>query len=72
MLKVKVFEMMAKRGIRTRKNLANKMEITESNVGRIVNGEIKAIRLDTLEKLCLALNCQPGDLFEYIPDEAVL
>jgi putative transcriptional regulator len=69
MLKNKVFEMMVKRGYRTRREVAEILGMTEGNFGRIVNGDIKAIRLDTMDALCKLLNCQPGDLFEYSPDD---
>lgn len=68
MVKVKVYEMMAKRGIRTRQELAQRVGITGPNMGKIVAGNMKAIRLDTMDALCRALDCQPGDLFEYVPD----
>jgi len=68
MIKNRVFEQMARQGIRTRRDLAKVVGLTESNVSRIVNAQVKAIRLDTLEALCRALECQPTDLFEYIPD----
>ena len=68
MVKVKVFEVMARQGIRTRVELARTVGLTEANMGKIVNGDIKAIRLDTINALCRVLDCQPGDLFEYVPD----
>lgn len=68
MLKNRVFAVMADRGIRTQKELAERIGISVSNVGNIVNDQFKAIRRDTLESLCRVLNCQPGDLFEYVPD----
>ena len=68
MMKNKVFEQMAKRGYRTRKEVAEKLGMTQNNFGRIVNGEIKAIRLETLEALCRLLDCQTNDLFEYVPN----
>ena len=69
MVKVKVYEVMASRGIRTRVELAKKTGLTEANMGKIVNADIKAIRLDTLSALCKALDCQPGELLEYVPDK---
>lgn len=69
MLRNKVFEQMAKQGIRTRKALAEKVGLTEPNIGKIVSGDIKGIRLDTLEALCRVLNCQPNELFEYVAGE---
>jgi putative transcriptional regulator len=68
MMKNRVFEQMAKSGIKTRRELAQRVGLTESNISRIVSGQVKAIRLDTLESLCKVLDCQPGDLFEYVAD----
>jgi putative transcriptional regulator len=49
--------------------LSEKLDITMANVSILKNGKAKAIRLDTLKKLCKALDCQPGDLLEYREDE---
>ena len=49
--------------------LSAKLDITMANVSILKNGKAKAIKLDTLNKLCKALDCQPGDLLEYRPDE---
>ena len=48
--------------------LSEKLDITMANVSILKNGKAKAIKLDTLNKLCIALDCQPGDLLEYQPD----
>ena len=48
--------------------LAEKVGITMSNISILKNGKARAIRLSTLEALCKALQCQPGDLLEYSPD----
>lgn len=45
--------------------LAGKVGITMANLSILKNGKAKAVRFSTLEKLCEALDCQPGDLFEY-------
>ena len=50
------------------KDLAQKIGITEANLSLLKSGKVKGVRFDTLEKICLELNCQPGDLFEYVPD----
>ena len=39
-----------------------------ANISILKNGKAKAIRVDTLDKICTALNCQPGDILEYRPD----
>ena len=45
--------------------LADKVGITMANISILKNGKAKAIRLSTLEAICKALQCQPGDLLEY-------
>ena len=49
--------------------LSQKLDITMANVSILKNGKAKAIKLDTLNKLCDLLDCQPGDLLEYQPDK---
>ncbi|MBU0456112.1 MAG: helix-turn-helix transcriptional regulator [Pseudomonadota bacterium] len=56
--------MMAKRKIRS-KELAHQIGITEQNLSVLKNGGAKAIRFSTLEAICKALDCQPGDILEY-------
>jgi len=60
--------MMAKRKIGLM-DLAEKMNITPANLSILKNGKAKAIRLSTLDEICKALKCQPGDILEYA-DEA--
>ena len=48
--------------------LAEKVGITMANISVLKNGKAKAIRLSTLEAICKALKCQPGDILEYSPD----
>jgi putative transcriptional regulator len=50
--------------------LAEQVGITPQNLSVLKTGRAKAIRFSTLEKLCEALQCQPGDLFEYRPGAA--
>lgn len=45
--------------------LADKVGITLANISILKNGKAKAIRLSTLEAICDALDCQPGDILEY-------
>lgn len=49
--------------------LTEKVGITMANLSILKNGKAKAIRFSTLEKICEALECQPGDILEYVPDE---
>ncbi|GKV56508.1 MULTISPECIES: helix-turn-helix transcriptional regulator [unclassified Sporosarcina] len=48
--------------------LSEKVGITMANLSILKNGKAKAIRLSTLEAICKALDCQPGDLLEYEPE----
>ena len=45
--------------------LSNKVGITMANVSILKNGKAKAIKIDTLDKICKALDCQPGDILEW-------
>lgn len=56
--------MLAKRKIRS-KDLANTIGITTANLSILKTGKAKAIRFSTLEKICEALDCQPGDILRY-------
>jgi putative transcriptional regulator len=49
--------------------LTQKVGITMSNLSILKNGKAKAIRLSTLEAICKALDCQPGDILAYEPDK---
>jgi len=60
--------MMAKRNIGL-SELAGKVDITNANLSILKNNKAKAIRFSTLEALCKALSCQPGDIIEYREDE---
>jgi len=48
--------------------LAEQVGITLANLSILKNGKAKAVRLSTLEAICQALDCQPGDLLEYQPE----
>jgi putative transcriptional regulator len=49
--------------------LSDKVEITMSNLSILKTGKAKAVRLDTLSAICRVLNCQPGDILEYVSSE---
>jgi putative transcriptional regulator len=49
--------------------LSENVGITMSNLSILKKSKAKAIRFSTLESICKVLNCQPGDILEYIPDE---
>lgn len=59
--------MMAKRKVGL-SELASKIDITLANLSILKNNKAKAIRFSTLEAICKALDCQPGDILEYVPE----
>jgi putative transcriptional regulator len=68
MIVVQLDVMLAKRKMRS-KELAERIGITEANLSLLKSGKVKGVRFETLEKICAALTCQPGDLLEYVPDK---
>ena len=60
--------MMAKRKM-SLGELSERVDITPANLSILKNGKAKAIRFSTLEAVCRELNCQPGDIIEYRPDD---
>ena len=60
--------MLAKRKMRSRE-LADHVGITEQNISLLKSGKVRGVRFDTLEQICKVLQCQPGDLLEYRPDD---
>ncbi len=62
--------MLAKRKIRS-KELAEAIGITEQNLSILKTGKAKAVRLVTLEAICLYLKCQPGDILEFQHEAAL-
>ena len=60
--------MLAKRKMRLNE-LSEKVDITLSNLSILKQGKAKAIKLSTLNSICKALNCQPGDILEYSESE---
>jgi putative transcriptional regulator len=65
---VRLDVMLARRKMRSRE-LAASVGITEANLSLLKSGKVKGIRFETLDRICAALDCQPGDLLEYVPDE---
>ena len=59
--------MMAKRKM-SLNELSEKVDLTLSNLSILKTGKAKAVRCSTLDAICKALNCQPGDLLEYVAD----
>ena len=60
--------MMAKRKM-SLGELSAKVDLTLANLSILKNNHAKAVRFSTLEALCRALDCQPGDILEYVPDD---
>jgi putative transcriptional regulator len=60
--------MLAKRRMRS-KALARAIGVTEANLSLLKSGKVNGVRFSTLAAICRELDCQPGDLMEYEPDE---
>jgi len=61
--------MLARRKMRS-KELAERVGITKQNVSLLKSGKVKGVRFETLDKICAALDCQPGDILEYRTGDA--
>lgn len=66
---VNIDVMLAKRKMSVTE-LSEKVGITMANLSILKNGKAKAVRFSTLEAICKALECQPGDILEYQPEES--
>lgn len=62
--------MMAKRKVGL-SELSAKVDLTLANLSILKNNKAKAIRFSTLQAICKALNCQPGDILEYVDDTTI-
>jgi len=62
--------MMARRKVRSNV-LARAIGITEANLSLLKSGKVKGLRFSTLDAICRVLECQPGDILEFVPDEGV-
>ena len=67
-IRIKLDLMMVRRGV-SLTHLAEQVGITLANLSILKNNQARALRFSTLEALCTALECQPGDLLEHVPDE---
>lgn len=67
MIVVNLDVMLAKRKMSVTE-LSEKLDITMANVSILKNNKAKAIKLDTLDKICEILECQPGDILEYVSE----
>lgn len=68
MIILRLDRMLAERKIPS-KELAGRVGISQVNMSRIKTGKVSAIRFSTLDAICRALDCQPGDVLEYMPDD---
>lgn len=69
MIIINIDVMLAKRKMSVTE-LSERVGITMANISILKNGKAKAIRIETLDKICCALDCQPGDILEWVPGDA--
>ncbi len=69
MIIINIDVMLAKRKMSV-SELTEKVGFTMANVSLLKNGKIKALKISTLDKLCRVLECQPGDILEYVEGES--
>ena len=67
MIVINLDVMLAKRKVSVTE-LSERLGITMANVSILKNGKAKAVKLETLNKICRILDCQPGDILVYVPD----
>ena len=67
MIIVNIDVMLAKRKMSVTE-LTQKVGITMTNMSLLKNGKVKGLKFSTLEKICETLDCQPGDILEYVPE----
>jgi putative transcriptional regulator len=60
--------MLARRKMRLTE-LSNRVDISLTNLSNLKTGRARAIRFSTLEAICTVLDCQPGDILEFVPDD---
>jgi putative transcriptional regulator len=68
MIKLNLDRVMAERGI-SLTELAGRIDITLANLSILKTNKARAIRFTTLDALCRALECQPGEILEFVPDQ---
>lgn len=68
MIIINIDVMLAKRKMSVTE-LSERVGITMANISILKNGKAKAIRIETLDKICRALDCQPGDILEWVPGD---
>jgi len=67
-IKINVSDMLGRRKM-TQKALSDKTNIRPATISALYHEKIKQINISHMDAICNALNCQPSDLFEYIPNE---
>ena len=67
-IKINLDLLLVQRGVKLT-DLAEAIEITLPNLSILKNNKARAIRFSTLNAICRELDCQPGDLLEFVPDE---
>lgn len=65
---VRLDVMLARRKM-TSRELAARIGLSEQNLSLLKSGKVRGVRFGTLEAICAELECQPGDLLEFLPDE---
>lgn len=70
-IRVNLDVMLAKRKMSVTE-LSEQVGITMANISILKNGKAKAIRFSTMNRICAALNCQPGDLLEYVNEDTAV
>lgn len=68
MIIIRIDVMLAKRKMSVTE-LTERVGLTMANISLLKNGKVKAIKLSTLDKICEVLDCQPGDILEYIKED---
>lgn len=67
-IKVTLNVVLAERNVRS-KDLAGQIGITEANLSLLKQGKVKGMRFETLDAICRYLQCQPGDILRYVPED---
>lgn len=68
-IRINLDVMLAKRKMRLGE-LSERVDVSATNLSILKTGKAKAVRFSTLEAICAALDCQPGDILEYVPDDS--
>ena len=67
-IKVTLASVLVDRGVKS-KDLAEAVGITEANLSLLRQGKVKGVRFETLSAICAYLECQPGDLLAFVPED---